>query len=447
MVIAHSNLGELAETAYRARTSKSSQLFEAAKKVLPGGDTRSVLYFPPYPTFVARGSGCRVWDVDGNEYIDFLNNYTSSIHGHANPAIVEAVCNQVKRGTAFASPTESQIQLAKRLQSRMPSLEQLRFCNSGSEATLMAIRAAKAFTGRNKVLKLDGGYHGLHDAAIVNKASTAGTSRETLPDEQQGVFRGIVTDIVSIPANDLESTTKVFETCQDDLAAVIVEPVMGSAGMIPLEPAFLNQLAEASRSTRAVLIFDEVITMRLAHGGAQQIYNVQPDLTTMGKLIGGGLPIGAFGGRADIMSLFDPAAARLHHSGTFNGNPATLAAGIAALDLLTEQALAHINQLGESLRRGLRKVIEKYRIDAQLTGIGSLIGIHFTRGPIRNYQDALEAPRSLLSVLHLLLLNRGIMTAPRGLFCTSTVMSESEIKQFVDAFEDSIITIKQETQA
>jgi glutamate-1-semialdehyde 2,1-aminomutase len=447
MVIAESKIFELAETAYRARTPKSSQLFETAKTVLPGGDTRSVLYFSPYPTFVNRGSGCRVWDVDNNEHIDFLNNYTALVHGHAHPAIVEAVCNQVKRGTAFASPTESQIELAKRLQYRMPSVEQVRFCNSGSEATLMAIRAAKAFTGRNKVLKLDGGYHGLHDAAIVNTASTARTSKGASPDEQQGVFRGIVTDVVSIPANDLESAAQAFEMYQDNLAAVIVEPVMGAAGMIPLEPAFLNYVAEASRSTRAVLIFDEVITMRLAYGGAQQIYRLRPDLTTMGKLIGGGLPVGAFGGRAAIMTLFDPAAARLHHSGTFNANPATLAAGIAALDLSTEETISHINQLGERLRSRLREVIERYGIDAQLTGIGSLIGIHFTRDPIRNYQDALEAPRSLLSVLHVLLLNRGIMTAPRGLFCTSTVMSESEIAQFVDAFEDSIIAIKQETQA
>jgi glutamate-1-semialdehyde 2,1-aminomutase len=442
MVIAQSRIGELAEAAYRARTAKSCQLFEAAKTVLPGGDTRSVLYFPPYPTFVERGSGCRVWDVDSNEYIDFLNNYTSLVHGHAHPVIVEAVCNQVKRGSAFASPTETQIQLAKRLQSRMPSLEQVRFCNSGSEATLMAIRAAKAFTGRNKVLKLEGGYHGHHDAAIVNTANTARTSL----DEQPGVFRGIVTDVVSIPANDLESATKVFETYQDDLAAVIVEPVMGAAGVIPLEPVFLNQLAEASRSTRTVLIFDEVITMRLAYGGAQQIYGLRPDLTTMGKLIGGGLPVGAFGGRAEIMALFDPASARLHHSGTFNANPATLAAGIAALDSLTEEAIAHINQLGERLRSRLREVIETAGIDAQLTGIGSLVGIHFTRGLIRNYRDVLEAPRNLLSVLHLLLLNCGIMTAPRGLFCTSTVMSESEIEQFVDAFEDSITAIKQEAQ-
>jgi glutamate-1-semialdehyde 2,1-aminomutase len=441
MVIAQPKIGELAETGYRVRTPKSFQLFEAAKTALPGGDTRSVLYFPPYPTFVERGSGCRVWDVDSNEYIDFLNNYTSLVHGHAHPVIVEAVCNQVKRGTAFASPTESQIQLAKRLQSRMLSLEQVRFCNSGSEATLMAIRAAKAFTGRNKLLKLDGGYHGLHDAAA---ASTDISSSP--PPLQEGIFRGIAADVIAIPANDFDRAAKAVEAHQDDLAAVIVEPVMGAAGMIPLDAPFLRYLAEASRSTRAVLIFDEVITMRLAHGGAQQIYSLRPDLTTMGKLIGGGLPVGAFGGRAEIMSLFDPAAARLHHSGTFNGNPATLAAGIATLDLLTEEAIAHVNQLGEHLRNRLREVIEKYAIDAQLTGFGSLIGIHFTRGPIRNYQDALDAPRSLLSVLHLLLLNRGIMTAPRGLFCTSTVMGESEIEQFVDAFEDSIAAIKHETQ-
>jgi glutamate-1-semialdehyde 2,1-aminomutase len=441
MVIGQSKIGELAETAYRVRTPRSSQLFQAAKTVLPGGDTRSVLYFPPYPTFVERGSGCRVWDVDSNEYIDFLNNYTSSIHGHAHPVIVEAVCNQVKRGTAFASPTESQIQLAKRLQSRMPSLEQIRFCNSGSEATLMAIRAAKAFTGRNKILKLDGGYHGHHDAAIV---STARTSKGTSPDEQQGVFRGIVADVVSIPANDLESATKVFEAYQDDLAAVIVEPIMGAAGMVPLEPGFLNYVAEASRSTRSLLIFDEVITMRLAYGGAQQIYGLRPDLTTMGKVIGGGLPVGAFGGRAEIMSLFDPAVGRLHHSGTFNGNPVTIAAGIAALDLLTDEAIAHTNQIGESLRSRLRKAMEIAGIDAQLTGIGSLIGIHFTKSPIRNYRDVVQASKDVLSVLHLSLLNRGIMIAPRGMFCTSTVMGDLEIEEFVGAFEDSISAITRE---
>jgi glutamate-1-semialdehyde 2,1-aminomutase len=417
-------------------------LFQAAKTVLPGGDTRSVLYFPPYPTFVDHGAGCRVWDVDNNEYLDFLNNYTSLIHGHAHPQIVEAIANQVKRGTAFAAPTESQVELAKRLESRVPSLEQVRFCNSGTEATLMAIRAAKAFTGRNKVLKLDGGYHGLHDVAVVSTAiSSAGSSP---PSALEGVFRGVAADVLSIPANDCNSAAQVFETYKDDLAAVIVEPVMGAAGMIPLEEAFLKQLAEASRSTRTVLIFDEIITMRLAHGGAQQIYSVRPDLTTMGKLIGGGLPIGAFGGRADIMSLFDPAVGRLHHSGTFNANPVTIAAGIAALDLLSEEAIAQTNLVAESLRRRLQKALETAGIGAQLTGIGSLIGIHFTKSPIRNYRDVVEAPKNVLSILHLSLLNRGIMIAPRGMFCTSTVMAASDIEQFVGAFEDSICAITRE---
>jgi len=311
----------------------------------------------------------------------------------------------------------------------------------------MAIRAAKAFTGRNKLLKLEGGYHGLHDAAVVSTATTsntATTSKGISQDEQQGVFRGIVGDVVSIPANDLESATKVFEKYENDLAAVIVEPVMGAAGMVRLEPAFLNCVAEASRSAGAVLIFDEVITTRLAPGGAQQIYSLRPDLTTMGKLIGGGLPIGAFGGRAEIMSLFDPAVGRLHHSGTFNANPVTLAAGIAALDLLTDEAIAHANQMGESLRSRLRKALKTAGIDAQLTGIGSLIGIHFTERPIRNYRDVVEASKGVLSVLHLSLLNRGIMIAPRGMFCTSTAMGDVEIEEFVGAFEDSIWAIKSE---
>jgi len=323
----------------------------------------------------------------------------------------------------------------------MPSVEQVRFCNSGTEATLMAIRAAKAFTGRNKVLKLEGGYHGLHDAAVVSSATSSGRNS---PAVQEGVFRGIAADVISIPANDFDRAAKAVEAHQDDLAAVIVEPVMGAAGMIPLDGPFLRYLAEACRSTRAVLIFDEVITMRLAHGGAQQIYNVRPDLTTIGKLIGGGLPIGAFGGRAEIMSLFDPAGKRLHHSGTFNGNPVTIAAGIAALDLLTEEAIAHTNLLGEFLRSRLKNAMETAGMDAQLTGVGSLIAIHFTDKPIRNCQDVIEAPKESLSVLHLSLLNRGIMIAPRGMFCTSTVMGDREIQQFVSAFQDSICAIRRE---
>jgi len=438
MPIAQSNLREMVEATYRSRTANSHELFARAGALMPGGDTRSALYFAPYPTFVERGSGCRLRDVDGNDYLDFLNNYTSLVHGHAHPVIIKAIVDQIERGSAFASPTEGQIRLAELLKFRIPSLERVRFCNSGTEATLMAIRAAKAFTGRNKILKLDGGYHGMHDAAVIGTPTTSNTQ---IPAHDLGLFRGIAGDVVSTPANDIPNAAALFEQYGDDLAAVIVEPVMGGAGIIALEPEFLNLLRENTRSHGTLLIFDEVITFRLAYGGGQELYALQPDLTCLGKTIGGGLPVGAFGGRTDVMSQFDPAQGRLPHSGTFNGNAATMAAGIAALELLTKEAIDHINRLGERLRVGLQDTMRASGIEAQITGTGSLIGVHFTKEPIRSYRDALRAPRQILSLLHLSLMNRGMFIAPRGFLCTSTVMSEFEVDTLLSAFGDILPTL------
>lgn len=437
MAVAQSEVRDAVEAKYRSRTTKSLELFDRARTVMPGGDTRSALYFPPYPTFIERGFGCRLKDVDGNEYLDFLSNYTSLVHGHAHPVITGAISEQIGRGIAFAGPTESQIRLAELLKSRMPSLEQVRFCNSGTEATLMAIRAAKAFTGRDKVIKLDGGYHGTHDAAVIGTPTTSNAKGAV---QALGLFRGIITDVLSAPANDIDAAARIFDQCRDELAAVIVEPVMGGAGIIPLDAEFLNFLQARARSSGALLILDEVITFRLAYGGAQQLYSVRPDLTTLGKIIGGGLPVGAFGGRSDVMSQFDPADGKLPHSGTFNGNAPTMAAGIAALELLTKEAIDRINRLGDRLRTGLQRAIRGNGIEAQITGIGSLLGIHFTEEPIRNYRDALFAPRNILALLHLSLMNRGMFTAPRGFLCISTAMSESEIDEFASAFGDTLDT-------
>jgi len=441
MATTQSDVRGAVEATYRDRTPKSRELFALAGTVMPGGDTRSALYFSPYPTFVERGFGCHLRDVDGNEYLDFLSNYTSLVHGHAHPVITKAIADQIERGTAFASPTENQIRLAELLKSRMPSLERVRFCNSGTEATLMAIRAAKAFTGRNKVIKLDGGYHGTHDAALIGTPTTSNT-KGALQD--WGLFRAIVADVLSTPANDINAAAKLFEQYRDDLAAVIVEPVMGGAGIIALEAGFLNFLRESTRSSGALLILDEVITFRLSYGGGQQLYGLLPDLTSLGKIIGGGLPVGAFGGRSEIMSQFDPADGILPHSGTFNGNAATMAAGIAAVELLTKEAIDRINQLGDRLRAGLRDAMLANGIEAQITGIGSLLGIHFIKEPIRNYRDALRAPRNIVSALHLSLMNRGMFVAPRGFLCTSTAMSETEVDDLVSAFGDTLATLSPE---
>jgi glutamate-1-semialdehyde 2,1-aminomutase len=434
------------ELEHRRRTPKSAALHEAALDVLPGGDTRTSTYFAPYPVFIERGVSCRLTDVDGNEYLDFLNNYTSLIHGHSHPRITEVVSQQLLKGTAYAAPLELQIQLARLLCTRVVSIQQIRFCNSGTEATMYAIRAAKAFTGRDKILKMEGGYHGSHDAAEISRApSVNGAGPADAPyslPSAPGLFRGVVQDVVIVPFNNIEATARALEYHKNDLAAVIVEPMMGAAGSIPAAPEYLRFLREATRRLGVLLIFDEVITFRLAYGGAQELYAITPDLTALGKIIGGGFPVGAFGGREDIMAQFDPRQVRLHHFGTFNGNAITMAAGLASLGLLTRDEVARINQLGEHLRTGLRSACVAAGIVAQVTGIGSITAIHFTGEKVCDYRSAERASKHLLPLLHLGLLNRGLFVAPRGEFVISTPMRMREIDTALRAFSATLDDIR-----
>jgi glutamate-1-semialdehyde 2,1-aminomutase len=419
---------------------ETGQMTVSAKiesEVLPGGDTRTVTYFSPYPLFMERGNGSRLTDVDGNHYIDFVNNYTALVHGHVHPKINEVVCRQLAKGTVYATPLEIQTQLAQVLCVRIPSLEQIRFCNSGTEATMLAIRAARAYTGRNKVMKMEGGYHGSHDVAEISVAppiENAGPADApySLPGSP-GIFQGIIDDIVVAPFNNVQATSRIIDCHRHDLAAVIVEPVIGSAGIIPADVEFLRFLRQATQSSGALLIFDEVVSFRLAYGGAQEIYGVKPDLTTLGKIIGGGFPVGAFGGRADIMAQFDPRHGKLHHSGTFNGNAITMAAGLASLDMLTREEISRINQLGERLRAEMRQASSSAGIATQVTGMGSLVAVHFTDSEVHDYRSA-RMNKGVLSAMHLSLLNQGIFAAPRGDFYISTPMSEHEIDGAVQAF-------------
>ena len=427
------------EAKYRNRTPASKRLFDEAVKFLPGGDTRAAAFFSPYPFVIDKGEGCSVVDVDGNVYLDFVNNYTALIHGHAHPRIVEAVSSQLRKGTAFGSPVESQTGLAKALCERVPSLEKLRFCNSGTEATMNAMRLAKAYTGRPKILKMEGGYHGSHDAAEVSLWSQEGP-----PDAPHsvagtlGMFEGVVEDVVVAPFNNSGATRSIIERHADKLAGVIVEPVMGAAGMLPPAAGYLDLLREATQTCGALLIFDEVITLRLAWGGAQESYRVAPDLTTLGKVIGGGFPVGVFGGRDELMSPYDPREGKFFHSGTFNGNPVTMVAGLAALELLTRQEIARINSLGERLRLGLRSALADTGLMGQVTGIGSLLQIHFSETEVTDYRAGKLAALEPLQLLHLMLLNRGVSIAPRGLMCISTPMDEQDIDHTVSAFRDAL---------
>ena len=429
---------------YNSRTRASKELQERAMKSMPGGDTRSIAFFAPYPTFFGPGRGCRVTDVDGNEYLDLVNNYTSLIHGHSHETLTEAISNQAAKGTCHAAPLEQQIALAEALVQRVPALDHVRFCNSGTEAVMSVVRVARAYTGRLKILKMEGGYHGMWETVQVSvEVAPEGEASPVGQLVGPGFSPRAAEETLVAPFNDLEATARLIRENKEDLAAVLVEPVMGAAGMIPPEPGFLNGLQQVCQETGVLLVADEIITLRLAYGGAQSLYEIQPDLTTFGKLIGGGLPVGAFGGRADVMSVCDPRGPNpVFHSGTFTGNAVTMAAGLASLKLLDAAAIERINRLGQRLQEGLAKVLEEVDAGGCVTGVGSMFQVHFASPPVTNYRSAHSAMDQIRPWLHLALLNRGIFTALRGLYCASTPMGEAEVDRARTAFKDALEEVK-----
>jgi glutamate-1-semialdehyde 2,1-aminomutase len=407
---------------YTQQTPRSRAHFQRAVDRLAGGTTRTTVFFEPYPPVMLRGQGCWVEDVDGNQRIDFLANYTSLILGHAHPAVNRAVVEQVERGSAFAAPTANELRLAELIGARVPSVERLRFANSGTEATMFAVRLARGFTRRDKVLIFEGGYHGTHDYAA---------SRTSV-----GIPEVVRATVVTAPYNNLDEVTRVVRETGDDLAAVLVEPYMGGAG-IPAKPEFMHGLRELTRANGSLLVMDEVISLRLSRGGVQEMYGVVPDLTTMGKIIGGGYPVAAFGGRAEIMAQLEPRAAgpAIPHGGTFNGNPVGTAAGIATLELLTPDVYTRLNELGERARSQLTGVFDKLGVAAQVTGMGSLFNLHFCPGEITDYASSRAGANEQSRAMMLALLNEGFFLAPRGMGCITTPMSETEIDALASAIE------------
>ncbi len=432
------------ERVYLERNRRSAELYARAQRVLPGGNSRTTVFFSPYPFYAVRGEGCRVWDADGNVRVDFLNNYTALILGHAHPKVVAAMAEAAARGASFAAPTEYEIRLAEELCRRVKSVEQVRFTNSGTEATMLAVRAARAYTGRPKIAKFEGGYHGSHDYAAVSVGpdpDRAGPADEPQPvPDGPGIPESVLGTVVVLPYNNLEAVSRILEREGKEVAAVIVEPLMGAGGAIPATAEFLRGLRELTRRLGIVLIFDEVIAFRLAYGGAQEYFGVEADLTTFGKIIGGGLPVGALGGRADIMGLFDPRRPdRIGHGGTFNANPVTMAAGLATLAELTPAAYEHLNRLGELARRRLRQAFERLELPAQVTGAGSVFAVHFAAEPVTDYRSARRGSNpELLRRLHLGLLNEGVVIAPRGMGCISTPMTEAEVEFLGQAVEKAL---------
>ena len=408
---------------YRRSHPASERLHQQALGVLPGGNTRSVLFFDPFPPYMVRGEGCHLWDADGHRYLDALGEYTAGLYGHSDPAIRAAVSEALHSGLSLSSHTEREGLLARELQRRFPSMELLRFTNSGTEANLMALATATAVTERRKVLVFKGAYHG----GVL--AFGQGGSPVNMPYEW-----------VVARYNDLEDVRAQVAAHGKDLAAILVEPMLGSGGCIPGEPHFLQGLRALADEKGALLILDEVMTSRLSFGGRQSQLGIRPDLTTLGKYFGGGLSFGAFGGRADLMARYDPRRPQAwQHAGTFNNNVLTMAAGLAGLKhVLTAERLDALNRRGDALRTKLNKMLEAQGVPLQLTGLGSLMQLHPLAGPLRSADDLVAADDRVKALMFFELLGRSVYIARRGFIALSLPFGDAECMRLEHAMGEAV---------
>lgn len=405
---------------YRARNPRSAALLAEAEQSLPGGNTRSVLFHGPFPLSMARGEGCRVWDADGHAYIDALGEFTAGLYGHSHPVILAAIQEALAGGINLSSHTAREARLAEEIRRRFPSMELLRFANSGTEANLLALAAAKAHTGRSKVIVFDGAYHG----GVLTFAG--GGSPMNVPHA-----------FVLARYNDVDSVRALVAEHGSEIAAILVEPMLGAGGCIPGEPAFLQALRALADECGAMLVFDEVMTSRLSFGGRQALLSIRPDLTTAGKYLGGGMSFGVFGGRRDVMERFDPRRPdALAHAGTFNNNVLSMAAGHAGLSqVLTAEVVQALNARGDALRARFNAVFAQQGVDMGFTGIGSLMTLHATAGPVRSPADLQGTDGRAKDLLFFGLLEEGVFMARRGLIALSLPVGDAECDALVAALD------------
>ena len=432
------------ENCYRERTPKSAALHARARRVMPGGETRSSTYFRPHPLVIDRAAGTELVDVDGNRLLDFMNNATTLIHGHRFGPVEEAVCSQVAQGTAWGALNEHQIALAEIMCSRVESVERIRSANSGTEATMLALRAARAASGKSHIVKVEGGYHGTHDAVSISVSpDTRGADTEQRPrskPEGAGIPEYARESMYVVPFNDEQALSETVAAHRDTIAAVIVEPLLGSHGYTTATQSYLEAVRRVTEENDVLLVLDEVQTFRLDQGGAQALYGIRPDLTAFAKIIGGGFPAGAFGGREDLMGRYAPDSTEpIGHGGTFNGNPVTMAAGAAAMAHLTEDRISYINDLGDRLRTGMREVLVEQGLQGQIAGRGSLVGIHMTDRQVHNYRDASSAPAEVRRFIFLACLNRGLMMSTGGCLNTTTAMTRETVDEAIGIFQEALI--------
>jgi glutamate-1-semialdehyde 2,1-aminomutase len=423
-------------------SSRASQFFLRAANVMPGGNSRHTLFEAPHPPYAVRGEGCYLFDADGTKYLDFVNNYTSLIHGHAHPATVTALTGAIASGWAFSMPTEHEVQLAELLCERIPSVERVRFTNSGTEAVMMAVKAARAFTGRSRIAKFEGCYHGSYDQVEISTfvPPSAWTDVPTPFPVSRGTPPEMLEQTLVLRYNDLEGATRILEQHGSTVAALLVDPAPARIGAIEGRPDFLAGLRELTSRLGIVLIFDEIISYRVASGGMQSIMGVLPDLTCVGKFIGGTIPCSAFGGRAEIMDVFNPTKATAYHGGTFNANPLAMIAGRVTLEHLTPAVYARLDFLGERLRTGLRAVLQDHGLAGQVLGRASMFYLHLHNQALTDYRSSVESAEisDLKNRIRLSMAARGVLITPMIAGSLSTPMNEAQIDTFVDVFDAAL---------
>ena len=418
------------------QNTQSYALTERARRVFAGGSTRLLAWLDPYPIYLSRGEGAYVHDVDGNPYFDLTNNFASLIHGHAHPRIVAAVTERVALGTCFTLPTPADVELAELLLQRLEDADKIRFLNSGTEAVMMAIRAARAYTGRPMVAKVEGAYHGMYDHAEISLDSNPDTWGQTPKSisYSHGTPEAVLADTLILPFNDVEGAEAALKEHADRLAGVLIDPVPATCGMIPATPEYLAMLRRLCDELGAVLIFDEVVSFRYGYQGAQGVFGGDPDLTTIAKIIGGGFPVGAIAGKAEVMAVFDHSHGKplAPASGTFSANPVSMVAGKASMEMLDPEAFTHLQRLGDHARDVIEQAIRDSGFVGQVTGVGSNFLIHPHVRHITDYRSAWRAPaeHKRMKALQHGMLKQGVFMAGTGSGFISTVTATKDLDHF-----------------
>jgi glutamate-1-semialdehyde 2,1-aminomutase len=432
---------------------RSKEIFQRACEVLPGGISRNTVFREPHPDYVQTASGCYITDIDGTTRIDFANNMASLIHGHAHPKITEAVIEQLKKGTAYTMATEIEAKYAELLCERVESFERVRFMNSGTEAVMAMIKLSRAFTGRPKIAKAEGAYHGTYDFAEVSQAANPDNwgdinSPNSVP-LVKGTPKSVLDEVIIFPYNDIERTISILNRYAEQIACVIIDPVPHRVGLVKGNPEYIEAVYKWTRKNNSLLVFDEVVTFRVGYGGAQEMYSVKPDLTALGKIIGGGFPVGALAGRADIMEMMNPRFGKpaFPHSGTFSANPITMTAGYTAMKLFDQEAVSNLNALTEKAIEQIQEAIKIADVPVSITGAGSMFRIHLRKNPPKTYREAFqskEVQAVLKKLLDYLYYKENLLLVNTCTCMFSTAITQKEVDILSEAFLRAFKELREE---